>query len=49
MSNGKSKTQACVLIDGTTSVLAAHSTNGGETCNSKAVEGKMDEIAKTQT
>lgn len=49
MSNGKSKTQACVLIDGTTSVLAAHSTNGGKTCNSKAVEGKMDEITKTQT
>lgn len=37
MSDGKGQTQACVLIDGTTSVLAAHSTNGGKTCKRKAV------------
>lgn len=32
MSNGEGKTQASVLIDRATSVLAAHSTNWGKTC-----------------
>lgn len=37
MSNGESQTQSCILIDGTTSVLAAHSTDGGKTCRQREI------------
>lgn len=35
VSDGESQAQSCILIDGTTPVLAAHSTDGGKTCREK--------------
>lgn len=41
VSDGESQAQPRILIDGTTPVLAAHSTDGGETCIDKVTgEGK---------
>ena len=42
VSDGESQAQPRILIDGTTPVLAAHSTDGGETCIDKGTgEGKF--------
>lgn len=35
MSDGEGQAQARILVDGTTSVLAAHSANGGKACKDK--------------
>ncbi len=35
VSDGESQAQSCILIDGTTPVLATHSTDGGKTCMDK--------------
>lgn len=41
VSDSESQAQACVLIDGTAPVFAAHSTDGSKTCADKEMQKDM--------